>query len=124
MDVKKKLVELLDVGATIANNICGGTACDDCNGHNNGCTLYHIAEHLIANSVTVQEWISVNDRLPEGSTYVLARLSGGAIYEALCLTKGSKQWCAINREPFVNKDTVTHWMPLPPPPKTKGDEWK
>lgn len=74
-------------------------------------------EYLIANGVTVQEWISVKDRLPEDSTYVLARLSGGATYQALCLTKGSKQWCGANLERFVNKDTVTHWMPLPQPPK-------
>ena len=59
------------------------------------------------------KWISVKDGLPNDSCYVLARLSGGAIYEALCLTLTSKEWCAINGEKFVNKNTVTHWMPLP-----------
>ena len=115
MGVREKLVEQLRWWAA------------ECDRTNFGCQARKLlveAADYIAHGVTVQEWISVNDRLPEGSTYVLARLSGGAIYEALCLTKGSKQWCAINREPFVNKDTVTHWMPLPPPPKTKGDEWK
>ena len=63
-----------------------------------------------------RRWIPVTERLPEDSTYVLARLSGGAIYQALCLTKGSKQWYSANHERFVNKDTVTHWMPLPKPP--------
>ena len=76
-----------------------------------------LADHLLANGVTVQEWISVEDRLPEDSTYVLARLSGGVIYQALCLTNGSKQWYGATYEGFVNKDTVTYWMPLPQPPK-------
>ena len=67
------------------------------------------------------EWISVKDRLPNDSCYVLARLSGGAIYEALCLSSTSKEWYAINGEAFVNKNTVTHWIPLPPPPRTQKE---
>ena len=48
MDVREKLVELLD-----------RFVYDDW--YSNG----DIAEKLIANGVTVQEWISVKDRLPE-----------------------------------------------------------
>ena len=102
MDVREKLVELMQ-------NVRSRSSAWDTN--------KDVADYLIAHGVTVQEWISVKDRLPEDSTYVLARLSGGVIYQALCLTKGSKQWYAANLERFVNKDTVTHWMLLPQPPK-------
>ena len=48
MDVREKLVELLD-----------RFVYDEWYGNGD------IAEKLISNGVTVQEWISVNDRLPE-----------------------------------------------------------
>ena len=35
-----------------------------------------IADHLIANGVTVQEWIPVTERLPEEGEYVLCVLKG------------------------------------------------
>lgn len=55
MDVREKLVKLLKTSPT-----------------RNGYTdLEDIADHLIANGVTVQEWISVEDRLPESGVYVL-----------------------------------------------------
>ena len=37
----------------------------------------YIADHLIANGVTVQEWIPVKDRLPEKNTSVLAYRESG-----------------------------------------------
>lgn len=115
-NTREKLIELLEEAEGLVNNDVP--------------SLEQIADYLIAYGVTfatdnnvgdklspTEKWIPVTERLPEDSTYVLARLSGGAIYQALCLTKGSKQWYAANLERFVNKDTVTHWMPLPEPPK-------
>ena len=48
MDVREKLVELIESARYWGSN-----------------TSEEIAENLIANCVTVQEWISVKDRLPE-----------------------------------------------------------
>ena len=48
MDVREKLVELIE-----SARCCGSNTSEE------------IAENLIANGVTVQEWISVKDRLPE-----------------------------------------------------------
>ena len=47
MDVREKLVELIESARYWGSN-----------------TSEEIAENLISNGVTVQEWISVNDRLP------------------------------------------------------------
>ena len=64
MDVRKKLVELLrEAPYNIFGNKLGNCYFDSC--------LELIADHLITNGVTVQEWISVKSRLPESGVYVL-----------------------------------------------------
>ena len=56
MDVREKLVELLRNSPHL----------DTVKGYKgNDCTFEQGADWLIANGVTVQEWISVDDRLPE-----------------------------------------------------------
>ena len=97
MDTKEKLVELLD-----------RFVYDEWYGNED------IAEKLISNGVTVQEWIPVKDRLPEsGKEGVLIALRWGAV---------DIGWCEDGRwsSEFINEyedGEVTHWMPLPQPPK-------
>ena len=73
-----------------------------------------VADYLLDNGVTVQEWISVNDRLPEnGKEGVLIVLRWGEVDIGWC---EDCRW----RSEFVNEyedGEVTHWMPLPKPPK-------
>ena len=58
MDVREKLVELLrEAPYNIFGNKLGGMLFDSC--------LALIADHLIANGVTVQECTSIEDRLPQ-----------------------------------------------------------
>lgn len=76
-----------------------------------------VAQYLIANGVTVQEWISVKDRLPENSDYYLVlhqdKYNGSA---SIALDKyvkcGAGEWWANE---FTHN--ITHWMPIPGPPK-------
>ncbi|MDY5797482.1 MAG: DUF551 domain-containing protein [Eubacteriales bacterium] len=99
MDVREKLVELLDIIIQPGQK-----------------TLGYIADYLISNGVTVQEWISVKDRLPEDDSDVLAYSRNGEegrIYPAN-YTKGVWFDC-IFTTPAT--DTTTHWMPLAEPPK-------
>ena len=99
MDVREKLVEL-QLQADIADNISeNGTQHRE-----------FIADLMIANGVTVQEWISVKDRLP-------------TIYDAdadncvLAIHKASNKryyhWQSVANNPF----DFTHWMKTPQPPK-------
>ena len=97
MNTKEKLVEILD-----------RFVYDDWYGNGD------IAEKLISNGVTVQEWISVDDRLPEsGKEGVLIALRWGEV---------DIGWCEDGRwsSEFINEyeeGEVTHWMPIPQPPK-------
>lgn len=60
------------------------------------------------------EWISVKDKLPETEGEVLAVLFG-RVYMVWYLA-AKKQFETPNGFVWDNK-TVTHWMPLPEPPK-------
>ena len=98
MDVREKLVELLD-----------RFVYDEWYGNGD------IAEKLISNGVTVQEWISVDDRLPESvanRVLVVCERSNGVFYAHY----EKPFWINLETDkPFIS--TVTHWMPLPEPPK-------
>ena len=78
-----------------------------------------VADYLLDSGVTVQEWISVKDRLPEEEERVL-------IYTKTNITKYgtyTKRYGAYRKEGFICQDgfmwlnTASHWMPLPQPPK-------
>ena len=68
-----------------------------------------LADHLIANGVTVQEWISVKDRLPEQFVDVLVFRNGNIKIDH----HEENGWFAYD----FNGKRATHWMPLPQPPK-------
>lgn len=65
----------------------------------------------------VPKWISVKDRLPEPDTKVL--VYGRNEYGVYCITchySAHRKWLYHNRTTAEGK-TITHWMPLPEPPK-------
>ena len=118
MDVREKLAELLQdennpVWRWFPNNMA----------------MMQLVDYLISNGVTVQEWISVKDRLPDKTGRYLViknRIApdclGGNRTDIVILRffvdKGFRMpthipdW--INEE--INEE-VTHWMPIPQPPK-------
>lgn len=107
MDVREKLVELLEphmsgLACEYESGSCELTSCRSCNARN-------IADHLIANGVTVQEWISVKDRLPdwrEGKVLVFTKYGF-----SICERTVNNRW----RGQHAN--WITHWAYLPKPPK-------
>ena len=112
MDVREKLVGLLD-----------RFVYDDW--YSNG----DIAEKLIANGVTVQKWISVDDRLPieEAKAHeqewpgeyceFLVMIEKGSLPTTLYYDLEENEWFRINTALERETYEVTHWMPLPEPPK-------
>ena len=79
-------------------------------------TLGDIADHLISNGVTVQEWISVNERLPEEKVNCIVHYKHAYCdnddYWAIgiCFYDGEKFQMGLSYK-------VTHWQYLPQPPK-------
>ena len=112
MDVREKLVEFLEV---------------DLSG-SDGYEPELIADYLIDNGVTVQEWISVEDRLPEqppnrvdaqGRSWFTQDIDcivydGKIVFAAHYCFQNKCFWYADTLHPLNN---ITHWMPLPQPPK-------
>ena len=112
MDVRKKLVEILKQ-APFEGKVLDEWWWEE--------KIKMIADYLIANGVTVQEWISVNDRLPEEGEYVLCVLKGfnyGGKIQVCKFVPADKFKDKPYFEHFRNGfPSVTHWMPLPEPPK-------
>ena len=78
----------------------------------------YIAEYLITHGVTAQEWIPVTDRLPEEGEDVLAFGYWHEFFQPLIchyspVYKGRWFTKVAGQEVY----SVTHWMPLPQPPK-------
>ena len=113
MDVREKLIELLKTNACPAPFMCDPA----CRYYGFGdCFPDRFADHLIANGVTVQEWISVDERLPEEKVNCIVHYK-----HAYC--DNDDYWaigiCFYDGEKFQMDWSykVTHWMPLPKPPK-------
>ena len=73
---------------------------------------------VINEAPTVGEWISVKDRLPENGQWVLCKCRA-EIYEVLRNDFGS--WYHDINHTYMS-GFVTHWMPLPEPPKEEKED--
>ena len=98
MDVREKLVEL-QMQAKI------------------GWTKEEFADYLIANGVTVQEWISVKDMMPEAGGYVvcIAKRNPFSRFMPMVARIEKNGWVNPITEQYISE--VTHWMPIPVPQK-------
>ena len=129
MDVREKLVELLHKGVR-----CPGVIdnCNDCPYYSfeKACDEFGATvDLLIANGVTVQEWISVEEHLPqenepEGAIceQVQVLLDNGVVSTGWC-NRRTKLWWHLNygETDFTGCDyehtPVIAWKPLAQPPK-------
>ena len=73
-----------------------------------------VADYLLDSGVTVQEWIPVNDRLPEPFVSVLVFRNGKISIDY----HEENGWFAYD----LNGKRATHWMQIPHPPKGGGNE--
>ena len=120
MTDREKLIELL----LEIDSVCDGSDCCECCPE--GCYTHRAADHLIANGVTFAtdtndggKWISVEDRLPEEGEVVMCRHKAHE-HPVFC------QWdesdlCWENDSWTFGRGLITHWMPMPEPPKEDND---
>ena len=106
MDVRGKLVELL---APTSLNFE---------------EAIYLADYLVKNGVTVQEWISVDERMPDACGFpclLCGENSFGQIrvFEGFTgyMERGKREWHSNQKDVDIDVWTITHWMPLPQPPK-------
>ena len=109
MDVREKLIEILK---TKYDHFC-----DQCGINKDSKYIENLASHLIANGVTVQEWISVDDELPEVGGYVvcIAKRNPFSRFMPMVARIEKNGWVNPITEQYISE--VTHWMPLNDPPK-------
>ena len=103
MDVREKLIDLIvDAKRTDPET---------------GSFTEYLADHLIANGVTVQEWISVNDELPKTGEYVVCIAMRNPFSRLMPMVARIEKngWVNPITEQYISE--VTHWMPMPNPPK-------
>lgn len=93
-NTREKLIELLTQVAVLGDYL----------------DMRKVADHLIAHSVTVQEWIPVVP--PKKGDYLCYFKYEPQMPDAVCENTyfGSGRWMS-------DGDKVTHWMPLPEAPK-------
>ena len=124
MNDREKLIEIIGLteygnGALVGKNFQRGF-------------IGKIADHLIANGVTVQKWIPVSERLPDKKGKYLALLE---YVKCTMILNFSLDFLVCDEYGFPTKEKkscfyyydddwenievpeVTHWMPIPEPPK-------
>ena len=88
----------------------------------------YIADHLIANGVTLatdnnvgDKWIPVTERLPEAEEYIYSVdvlfLDANGTVRVGYVNLVTGDWKTQEARWKIGKEKVTHWMPLPEPPK-------
>ena len=100
MDVREKLVELIESARYWGSN-----------------TSEEIADKLLDSGVTVQEWISVDERLPENGGYVvcIAKRNPFSMFMPMVARIKKNGWVNPITEQYISE--VTRWMPMPELPK-------
>lgn len=102
MDVREKLIEIL------RKPIFPHELVD---------TAEAVADYLLDSGVTVQEWISVDDELPEVGGYVIciAKRNPFSRFMPMVARIEKNGWVNPITEQYISE--VTHWMPMPDLPK-------
>ena len=106
MDVREKLVEIVKKAAY--SSLPSNT--EDFH-------LNMFVTNLLAHGVTVQEWISVDDRFPENGGYVvcIAKRNPFSRFMPMVARIEKNGWVNPITEQYISE--VTHWQPMPQPPK-------
>ena len=124
MDVREKLVEILK---TKYDHFC-----DQCGINKDSKYTENLASYLIANGVTVQEWINSEEMLPEFPCLALYANGDYVFIPDGILTIKDKhgEWCidaalakeirlidGTKAETLLWENRIAYWMPMPNPPK-------
>ena len=105
MDVREKLVEIVKKAAY--SSLPSNT--EDFH-------LNMFVTNLLSHGVTVQEWIPVTERLPEKGQEVLV-FDTRENWTGFAWLRPDETWTALGLDFPLDLGEVTHWKPMPQPPK-------
>ena len=124
MDVREKLVELIKDGIRKGLRARGDDRLDY--------SFEDVADHLIRNGVTVQEWINSEEMLPEFPCLAID-VNGNSVFipdGILTIKDKHGEWCinaslakeirlidGTKMDALIWENRIAYWMPLPQPPK-------
>lgn len=134
--VKEKLAKLVKMGLNRCGEYAGtfdDSSCSGCGYREEiDCLTARVVDALIEGGVTIQEWVSVDERLPEDGSSVFVMLTH--TYESDYVTygiaryidtsNGERHWCE-DHHGYLEWDKysdgrggcssykVTRWMPIP-----------
>ena len=105
MDVREKLVEILKQ-APFEGKVLDEWWWEE--------KIKRIADHLISNGVTVQEWISIDEKLPQNFISVLGYMTDAGEFPPVreCYTVGN----AFFFPALGDVHPVSHWCEMPQQP--------
>ena len=123
--IEEKVIEemafdlfLIDRCKHLPQEECHNTTCAHCE-----------AEALYNAGYRKQEWISIDDRLPDECKNVLCFDGSKTIIAFMEKTEDCGEYVpvfwdfvAYDRDDTYDEVCATHWMPLPEPPKMTGGE--
>lgn len=117
IDIREKLVELFAEAA----RICGKSDCCLCRYFNDqSCVDALLIDHLLANGVTVQEWIPASEPPETNGCYLVA---GNLRWDGRPITReaywNGDGWLSCDGKCYITR-LITHWMRSPHPPKQEG----
>ena len=127
MDGREKQAEVL----LQEDGVCEPSDCKYC-GVKGSCGYYRTADRLIANGVTVQEWINSEEMLPEFPCLALD-VNGNSVFipdGILTIKDKHGEWCinaslakevrlidGTKMDALIWENRIAYWMPIPQPPK-------
>ena len=74
-----------------------------------------VADYLLDNGVTVQQWIPAEEPPEKEGSYLVCSKTGKVYTSHYYTEKKFSEW--YTRKAEWSHPNVTHWMPLPKPPK-------
>ena len=90
--------------------------CDDSLERDALAYIRQLDQRIVEADKTYPRWIGVGERLPENGQKIIAafRDSGGQVADQARYSNGEFDFASWA---YVWADNITHWMPLPEPPK-------